>query len=46
MTGEMALRAETFARMVTFAISQLPDVDVNAKLFRPTRQEGYAYQRC
>ncbi len=39
MTKEMALPAETFARMVAFAISQPDDVDVNEILFRPTRQE-------
>jgi NADP-dependent 3-hydroxy acid dehydrogenase YdfG len=39
MTREMALPAETFARMVAFAISQPDDVDVNEILFRPTRQE-------
>jgi NADP-dependent 3-hydroxy acid dehydrogenase YdfG len=39
MTREMALPAETFARMVAFAISQPEDVDVNEILFRPTRQE-------
>ena len=39
MTAGMALPAETFARMVAFAISQPDDVDVNEILFRPTRQE-------
>ncbi len=39
MTGDLALPAETFARMVEFAISQPADVDVNEILFRPTRQE-------
>jgi NADP-dependent 3-hydroxy acid dehydrogenase YdfG len=39
MTKEMALPAETFARMVAFAMSQPDDVDVNEILFRPTRQE-------
>lgn len=39
MTDEMALPAETFARMVAFAMSQPEDVDVNEILFRPTRQE-------
>jgi NADP-dependent 3-hydroxy acid dehydrogenase YdfG len=39
MTAEMALPAETFARMVAFAMSQPEDVDVNEILFRPTRQE-------
>jgi len=39
MTAEMALPAETFARMVAFAIGQPERVDVNEILFRPTRQE-------
>jgi NADP-dependent 3-hydroxy acid dehydrogenase YdfG len=39
MTDGMALPAETFARMVAFAMSQPEDVDVNEILFRPTRQE-------
>ena len=39
MTAEMALPAETFARMVAFAMRQPEDVDVNEILFRPTRQE-------
>jgi len=39
MTAEMALPAETFARMVAFAIGQPEQVDVNEILFRPTRQE-------
>jgi Short-chain alcohol dehydrogenase of unknown specificity len=39
LTDEMALPAETFARMVAFAMSQPEDVDVNEILFRPTRQE-------
>ena len=33
-----AVGAETFARMVAFAISQPEDVDVNEILFRPTTQ--------
>jgi NADP-dependent 3-hydroxy acid dehydrogenase YdfG len=36
----LAIPADSFARMVTFAISQPEDVDVNEILFRPTRQEG------
>ena len=36
---EFAIPAESFARMVAFAISQPDDVDVNEILFRPTRQE-------
>jgi len=39
MTDETALPAETFARMVAFAMSQPEEVDVNEILFRPTRQE-------
>jgi NADP-dependent 3-hydroxy acid dehydrogenase YdfG len=39
LTDEMALPAETFARMVAFAMSQPEDVDINEILFRPTRQE-------
>ena len=39
MTDEMALPAETFARMVAFSMSQPEEVDVNEILFRPTRQE-------
>ncbi len=39
MTDEMALPAQTFARMVSFAMSQPEEVDVNEILFRPTRQE-------
>jgi NADP-dependent 3-hydroxy acid dehydrogenase YdfG len=35
----IAIPAESFARAVTFAISQPEDVDVNELLFRPTRQE-------
>ncbi|MGH8154270.1 MAG: SDR family oxidoreductase [Rhodanobacteraceae bacterium] len=34
----IAVPADSFARMVAFAISQPPDVDVNEILFRPTRQ--------
>jgi NADP-dependent 3-hydroxy acid dehydrogenase YdfG len=40
MYAEMALPADSFARMVAFAIGQPEDVDVNEILFRPTRQEG------
>jgi NADP-dependent 3-hydroxy acid dehydrogenase YdfG len=36
---EYAIPAESFARMVAFAISQPDDVDINEILFRPTRQE-------
>ncbi|MGC8806920.1 MAG: SDR family oxidoreductase [Thiomonas sp.] len=35
----VAIPAESFARMVAFAISQPDDVDINEILFRPTRQE-------
>jgi NADP-dependent 3-hydroxy acid dehydrogenase YdfG len=37
--AEFALPADSFARMVAFAISQPEEVDVNEILFRPTRQE-------
>ena len=36
---EIALPADTFARMVVFAMSQPEDVDVNEIVFRPTSQE-------
>jgi NADP-dependent 3-hydroxy acid dehydrogenase YdfG len=36
---EYALPADSFARMVVFALSQPEDVDINEILFRPTRQE-------
>ena len=36
---EVALPAESFARVVAFAISQPEDMDMNEILFRPTRQE-------
>lgn len=36
---EYAIPADSFARMVAFAMSQPEDVDVNEILFRPTRQE-------
>jgi NADP-dependent 3-hydroxy acid dehydrogenase YdfG len=39
MTEGLAVPADTFARMVAFAISQPDDVDVNEILFRPTKQE-------
>lgn len=35
----IGLPADSFARMVAFAISQPDDVDVNEIVFRPTRQE-------
>ncbi|GIV75772.1 MAG: oxidoreductase [Litorilinea sp.] len=37
--AEFAIPADSFARMVAFAISQPEEVDVNEILFRPTRQE-------
>jgi NADP-dependent 3-hydroxy acid dehydrogenase YdfG len=36
---EIALPAESFARLVAFAIGQPEEMDVNEILFRPTRQE-------
>lgn len=36
---KLAIPAESFARMVAFAIEQPEDVDVNEILFRPTAQE-------
>jgi len=36
---QYAIPAESFARMVAFAMSQPEDVDVNEILFRPTRQD-------
>ncbi|NII10250.1 SDR family oxidoreductase [Oleiagrimonas sp. C23AA] len=36
--SQIAVPADTFARMVAFAISQPEDVDVNEILFRPTAQ--------
>jgi NADP-dependent 3-hydroxy acid dehydrogenase YdfG len=38
-TAQIAISAESFARVVAFAISQPEDVDVNEILFRPTSQE-------
>jgi NADP-dependent 3-hydroxy acid dehydrogenase YdfG len=35
----IAIPADSFARMVAFAINQPDDVDVNEILFRPTKQE-------
>jgi NADP-dependent 3-hydroxy acid dehydrogenase YdfG len=37
--NEVAIPADSFARVVSFAISQPDDVDINEILFRPTRQE-------
>lgn len=36
---QYAIPANSFARVVAFAISQPDDVDINEVLFRPTRQE-------
>lgn len=36
---EIALPAESFARVVAFAISQPEEMDINEIVFRPTRQE-------
>jgi len=36
---EAAIPADSFARMVEFAMSQPEDVDINEILFWPTRQE-------
>jgi NADP-dependent 3-hydroxy acid dehydrogenase YdfG len=38
-TEMVGVSAETFANIVSFAISQPEDVDINEILFRPTRQE-------
>jgi NADP-dependent 3-hydroxy acid dehydrogenase YdfG len=35
-----AIPADSFARVVTFAISQPEEVDINEILYRPTRQEN------
>jgi NADP-dependent 3-hydroxy acid dehydrogenase YdfG len=37
--AETAISADSFARMVAFAIAQPEDVDINEIVFRPTRQE-------
>ena len=37
--GQIGVSAETFGRLVEFAISQPDDVDINEILFRPTAQE-------
>jgi NADP-dependent 3-hydroxy acid dehydrogenase YdfG len=39
MYDEIAIPADSFARVVAFAMSQPDDVDVNEILYRPTRQE-------
>jgi NADP-dependent 3-hydroxy acid dehydrogenase YdfG len=38
-SAETALPADSFARVVSFVISQPEDMDINEILFRPTRQE-------
>ena len=37
--GQVGVPAETFARMIAFAINEPMDVDVNEIIFRPTAQE-------
>jgi NADP-dependent 3-hydroxy acid dehydrogenase YdfG len=37
--GKVGIPAESYARMVAFAVSQPEDVDVNEIVFRPTAQE-------
>lgn len=37
--GQVGISADSFARMVAFAISQPEDVDVNEIIFRPTAQQ-------
>lgn len=37
--GEVGISADSFARVVAFAISQPSDVDINEIIFRPTAQE-------
>lgn len=37
--GQVGIPADSFARMVAFAISQPEDVDVNEIIFRPTAQQ-------
>jgi NADP-dependent 3-hydroxy acid dehydrogenase YdfG len=37
--GEVGVPADSFARVVTFAISQPEELDINEVLFRPTSQE-------
>ena len=39
LVDQIAIHADSFPRMVSFAIGQPEDVDVNEILFRPTRQE-------
>jgi NADP-dependent 3-hydroxy acid dehydrogenase YdfG len=37
--AQVAIPADSFARVVAFAITQPPEVDINEILYRPTRQE-------
>jgi NADP-dependent 3-hydroxy acid dehydrogenase YdfG len=37
--AQVAIPADSFARALSFAISQPDDVDINEILFRPTRQQ-------
>jgi NADP-dependent 3-hydroxy acid dehydrogenase YdfG len=37
--ADVAIPADSFARVVAFAMSQPDDVDINEILYRPTRQE-------
>ncbi|KUJ50044.1 SDR family oxidoreductase [Chryseobacterium sp. JAH] len=37
--GQVGISADSFARVVAFAISQPEDVDINEVIFRPTAQE-------
>jgi len=37
--AETAIPADSFARVVVFAVSQPAEVDINEILFRPTKQE-------
>lgn len=37
---DLAIPADSFARMVSFAIAQPPEVDINEILFRPTAQDS------
>ena len=37
--GQVGVSADSFARVVAFAISQPEELDINEILFRPTSQE-------
>ena len=39
MYDQLAIPADSFARVVAFAMSQPDEVDINEILYRPTRQE-------